>query len=226
MSSFLENPNVWMYMPPWISQWNSCRTIHIPKGWCHQSFAFIMTANVSKSGRPSNGHRTKKGQPLSLFPRRVVPKNMLTIRQLPNGTHLDSMDSINKWDSFPMLVRSCLKSCVLDFGIMWTKNFQMSKLGLKKAEETRDQIANIRWTTEKAREFQINIYLCFINYAKAFDCVDHDKLWKILKEMGIPDHLTCLRNMYTGQEATVRTRHGATDSLRSTSRLYIVILLI
>ena len=78
---------------------------------------------------------------------------------------------------------------------------------------TRDQIANIRWIIKKAREFQINIYFCFIDYAKAFDCVHHDKLWKILKEMGIPDHLTCLlRNLcIAGQEATVRTGHGTTD---------------
>ena len=75
---------------------------------------------------------------------------------------------------------------------------------------TRDQIANIRWIMEKAREFQKNI--CFIDYAKAFDCVEHNKLWKILREMGIPDHLTCLmRNLYAGQEATVRTGHGTTD---------------
>ena len=77
---------------------------------------------------------------------------------------------------------------------------------------TRDQIANIRWIIEKAREFQENIYFCFINYTKAFDYVDHNKLWKILKETGIPDHLTCLlRNLYAGQEATVRTGHGTTD---------------
>ena len=84
--------------------------------------------------------------------------------------------------------------------------------GFRKGRGTRDQIANIHWITEKAREFQKNIYFCFIDYAKAFDCVDHSKLWKILKEMGIPDHLTCLlRNLYAGQEATVRTRHGTTD---------------
>ena len=77
--------------------------------------------------------------------------------------------------------------------------------GFRKGRGTRDQIANICWIIEKAREFQINIYLCFINYAKAFDCVDHNKLWEILQEMGIPDHLTCLlRNLYLGQEATVR----------------------
>ena len=76
----------------------------------------------------------------------------------------------------------------------------------------RDQIANICCIMEKAGELQKNIYFCFIDYAKAFDCVDHNKLWKILKEMGIPDHLTCLlRNLYAGQEATVRTGHGTTD---------------
>ena len=91
-------------------------------------------------------------------------------------------------------------------------NFQMFKLVLEKAEKTRDQIANIHWIMEKAREFQKNIYFCFIDYAKAFDYVDHNKLWKILKQMGISDHLTCLlRNLYAGQEATFRTRHGTTD---------------
>ena len=84
--------------------------------------------------------------------------------------------------------------------------------GFRKGRETRGQIDNIRWIMEIAREFQKNIYFCFTDYAKAFDCVDHNKLWKILKEMGIPDHLTCLlRNLYAGQEATVRTGHGTTD---------------
>ena len=82
----------------------------------------------------------------------------------------------------------------------------------RKGRGTRNQIANIRWVIEKAREFQKSIYFCFIDYAKAFDCLDHNQLWKILKEMGIPDHLTCLlRNLYAGQEATVRTGHGTTD---------------
>ena len=84
--------------------------------------------------------------------------------------------------------------------------------GFRKSRGTSDQIANICWIIEKAREFQKNIYFCFIDYAKAFDCVDHNKLWKILKVMGIPDHLTrLLRNLYAGQEATVRTGHGTTD---------------
>ena len=81
--------------------------------------------------------------------------------------------------------------------------------GFRKGRGTRDQTANICWIIKKAREFQKNIYFCFIDYAKVFDCVDHHKLWKILQEMGIPDHLTCLlRNLYAGQEATVRTGHG------------------
>ena len=84
--------------------------------------------------------------------------------------------------------------------------------GFRKGRGTKDQIANICWIIKKARKFHKNIYFCFIDYAKAFDCVDHNKLWKILKEIGIPEHLTCLlRNLYAGQEATVRTGHGTTD---------------
>ena len=84
--------------------------------------------------------------------------------------------------------------------------------GFRKGRGTRDQIANIHWIIEKAREFQKNIYFCFIDYDKAFNSVDHNELWKILKEMGIPDHLTCLlRNLYASQEVTVRTQHGTTD---------------
>ena len=84
--------------------------------------------------------------------------------------------------------------------------------GFRKGRGTRDQIANIHWIIRKARVPEKNIYFCFIDYAKAFDCVDHNKLWKILKELGVPNHLTCLlRNLYTGQEATVRTGHGTRD---------------
>ena len=100
------------------------------------------------------------------------------------------------------------------------------KPGFRKGRRTRDQIANICWIIQKRREFQKNIYFCFIDYAKAFDWADHNKLWKILKEMGIPDHLTCLlRNLYAGHEATVRTGYGTTDWLfktgRSRLRLYM-----
>ena len=84
--------------------------------------------------------------------------------------------------------------------------------GFRKGRGTRDQIANIHWIIEKAREFQKNIYFCFIDYIKAFDCVDQNNLWKTLQEMGIPDHLTCLlRNLYVGQKATVRTRQGTNN---------------
>ena len=102
--------------------------------------------------------------------------------------------------------------------------------GFRKGRVSRDQIANIHWIIEKAREFQKNIYFCFIAYAKAFDSVDHNKLWKVLQEMGIPDHLTCLlRNLYAGQEATVRTGHGTRlvpNRKRSMTRVYIVTLFI
>ena len=86
------------------------------------------------------------------------------------------------------------------------------QVGFRKGRETRDQIANIHWIIKKAKEFQKNIYFCFIDYIKAFDCVDHNKLWKIFEEMRIPDHLTCLlRNLHAGQEATVRTGHATTE---------------
>ena len=100
------------------------------------------------------------------------------------------------------------------FSNMWTMNFQMFKLDLEKAEEPEIKLSTSAGSS-KAKEFQKNIYFCFIDYAKAFDCVDHNKLWKILKEMGIPNHLThLLRNLYAGQEATVRTGHGTTGLLQ------------
>ena len=144
---------------------------------------------VSKSGRPSSGHRTRKGQPLSQFPRRVVPKNVLTIRQLPSSS---------------MLVRSCWKSCTLGFSIMWTKNFQMSKMGLEKKEEQR---SNCQHSLDYRESKVISEkYLSFIDCAKIFECVDHEKLWKALREVELSDHLNCLlRNLYAGQEATVIT---------------------
>ena len=95
--------------------------------------------------------------------------------------------------------------------------------GFRKGRGTREQIANICWIIEKAREFQKNFYFCFINYAKAFDCVDYNKLWKILKVMGTPDHLTCLlRHLYAGQEATVGTEHGTTDWFQIEKRSFQV----
>ena len=119
------------------------------------------------------------------------------------------------------LLHNCIIShaskIVLQLLQAWLQQYMNYELpdvqaAFRKARRTRDQIANICWSIEKARELQKNIYFCFIDYAKAFDCVDHNKLWKILKEMGIPDHLICLlRNLYAGQEATVRSGHGTTD---------------
>ena len=169
------------------------------------------TQYVSKSGWLSSGHRTGKGQSSFQTPRRVVLKNVQNTGQL---------------HSSPMLVRLCSKSSKLQHYV--NQELPDVQAGFRKGRGTRDQIASIHWITEKGREFQKNIYFCFIDYTKAFDCVDHYKLWKILKEMGIPDHLTCLlRNLYAGQEATVTTWHGTMDcSKLGTSRLYIVTLLI
>ena len=103
---------------------------------------------------------------------------------------------------------------ILQARLQQYENWELTDVqaGFRKGRGTRDQIANICWIREKAREFQTNIYFCFIDYAKAFDCVDDNKLWKILQEMGIPDHQTCLlRNLYTGQEATDRTSHRTKD---------------
>ena len=154
------------------------------------------TQYVRKFGRPSHGHRTGKAQSPSLFPRRAL---------------LDKVQAIRQLYSSPMLVRLGSKSWKLGSSLCEprTSRFQTE---FRKGRGTRDQIANICWIINKAREFQKNIYFCFIDYTKAFDCVDHNNLWKILQEMGIPDHLTCLlRNLYAGQEVTVRTRHGTKD---------------
>ena len=95
---------------------------------------------------------------------------------------------------------------------MWTENLTDVQAAFRKSRGTRDQIANIHWIIKKTREFQKNSYFCFIDYAKVFDCVDHSKLWKILQEMEIPDHLNCLlQNLHAGQEATARTGHGTMD---------------
>ena len=113
----------------------------------------------------------------------------------------------------------------------WTMNFQMFMLVLEEAKEPEIKLPTSAGSWKKQESSRKNVYFCFIDYAKAFDCVDHNKLWKILKEMGIPDHLTCLlRNLYAGQEGTVRTGHGTTDWFQIgkgvTSRLFIVTLFI
>ena len=146
------------------------------------------TRYVSKTGKLGSSHRTGKGQFSFQSQRRIMPKNVQTTEQLC---------------SFHMLVRLCSKSFKLGFSSYVNGKLPDVQTGFRKGKRTRDQIANICWTLEKAREFQKNICFCFIDYPKAFDCVDHNILWKILKEMGVPDHFTCLlRTLYAGHEVT------------------------
>ena len=158
------------------------------------------TQHVSKFGKPSSGHRTGKGQSSSQFPRKAVLKNVQNTGQLHSSL---------------MLVRLWLK--ILHARIQHCVNWELPDVqaGYRKGRGTRYQTANICWIIEKAREFQKKIYLCFIDNTKASDCVGHNKLWKTLKETGIPDHLTCLlRNLYAGQQAKVRMLYGTTDWFR------------
>ena len=143
---------------------------------------------------------TGKGQFSFQSQRKAMPKNAQTTPQLALITHASKV--------MLKILQARLQQHV-------NRELPNVQVGFRKGRGTRDQIANISWTIEKAREFQKNIYFCFIDCAKAFDCMDHNKLWKILKEMGIPDHLTCLlRNLYAGQEATVRIGHGTIDRLQ------------
>ena len=158
-----------------------------------QSKDSYCTQYASKFGKLSSGHRTGKGQFSFQSQRNTMPKNTYTL--LHNCTHLTLYKVMLK------ILQARLQQYV-------NRELPDVQAGFRKGRGTRDQIANICWIIKKARESQKNMYFCFIDYAKAFDCVDHNKLWKILKEMGIPDHLTCLlRNLYAGQE-TVRTGHG------------------
>ena len=152
-----------------------------------------MPANLENN----SDHRTGKGQFSFQSQRKAMPKNAQTTAQF------HSSHTLVKW---------CSKFSKPGFSNTRTVNFQMFKLVLEKAEELEIKLPTSTWIMEKAKEFQKNINFGFIDYAKAFNCVDHNQLWKILKEMRITDHLTCLlRNLYADQEATVRTRHGTTD---------------
>ena len=173
------------------------------------------TQYARKFGKLSSGHRTGKGQFSFQYQRREMPKNVQTTTQL-------LISNVSK------IVLKILQARLQQY-VNWELRDIQARF--RTGTGTRDQIANICWTIEKARQFQKDIYFCFVDYARAFDCVDHNKLWKILQERGIPDHMICLlRNLYAGQEATVRTGHGTTDwfpiGKRSKSRLYIVTLLI
>ena len=156
------------------------------------------TQYASKFGKLSSSHRTGKDQVSFQSQRKTMLKNAQTTAKL-HSSHT--------------LAKYCSKFSKPGFNSTWTMNFQMFKLDLENAEKPEIKLpTSICWIIKKAREFQKTIYFCFIVYAKAFDCVDHNKLWKFLQEMGIPYHLTCLlRNLYAGQEATVKTGYGTTD---------------
>ena len=155
------------------------------------------TQYASKFGKLSSGYRTGKGQFSFQSQRKAMPKNAETATQL-HSSHT--------------LVKECSKFSKPGFSNKWTMNFQMFKLVLEQIEEPEIKLPISAGSLTKTREFQKNIYFCFIDYAKACDCVDHKKLRKILKWMEILDHLTCLlRNLYAGQETTVITGHGTTD---------------
>ena len=150
------------------------------------------TQQVSKSGRHQQRPQDQKRS--ILIP---IPKNGST-KECSNHQAIALISHASK---------STLKILYDRFQHYTNQEHPEIQAGFRKGRGTRDQIANIRWIIEKAREFQKNIYLCFISYAKAFDCMDHNKLWKALKEIGIPDHLTCpLRNLQVGQQTTVRIR--------------------
>ena len=155
------------------------------------------TQYVSKFGKLSSGHRTGKGQFSFQSRRRAMPKNVQTTAQLCSSH---------------MLVRSCSKSFKVGFSSTWTKEIQMYELDLEKAEESEIKLPTSTGSQKKQEKSRKNIYFWFTDYAKAFGCVDHNKLCKILKDMGILDHLTCLlRNLYAGHETTVRIGHRPTD---------------
>ena len=171
------------------------------------------TQYASTFGKLSSGHRTGKGQFSFQSQGKAMPKNAQTIALISHANKV-----------MLKILQARLQQYV-------NRELPDVQAGFRKGRETRDQISNICWIIGKIREFKKNVYFCFIDYAKAFDCVDHNKLWKILQELGIPDHLTCLlRNLYAGQEATVRTWRRTTDCLQigkgNTSRLYMVTLLI
>ena len=148
-------------------------------------------------GKLSSGHRTGKDQFSFQHQRKAMPKNAQTTTTIALISHT-TKERLN----------------ILQARLQQYMNSELPDVqaGSRKGTGTRDQIANIHWIIKKAREFEKNIYFCFIDYAKAFDCVHHNKLQKLLKDIGIPDHLTCLlRNLYASQEATDRTRHGTKD---------------
>ena len=186
------------YEQSWWRWWNSSRAISNPKRWCFESAALNMPANLENQQWPQDWKR-------SVF---------IPIPKKGNAKECSTYSKITL-----MLHASKVMLKILQARLQQYMNHELPvvQAGFRKGRVTRAQSANIRWIIKKAREFQKCIYFCFIDYdyTRAFGCVDHNKLWKILQKMGIPDQLTCLlRNLYAGKEATVRTGHGTADWLQ------------
>ena len=173
--------------------WNSSWAISNLKRWCCESAALTTPSNLENSQYPQDWKR-------SVF---------IPILKKGNAKECSNYYTIALISHASKVMLKILQARLQQY---MNLEFPDVQAGFRKGRGIRDQIGSIHWIIKKAREFQKNIYLGFINYAKAFDCVDHNKLWKILQEMRIPDHPTCLlRSLYAGQEVTVRTRHGTTD---------------
>ena len=182
--------------------WNSSWAISNPERWCSDSAAHNMTANLENSAVAT-----------------ALEKVVFTpIPRKGNAKQCSNYHTIALISHASKLVLKILKSRLQQYVNHELPDVQA---GYRKGRGIRDEIANISWIMGKAREFHKNVYFWFIDLDKAFDCVDHSKMWKILKEMGIADHLTCLlRNLYAGQEATVRSGHGATDWFQVGKRVH------
>ena len=182
------------------------------------------TQYVSKFGKLGSGHRTGKVQSSFQFQKKKKKGNA----KLPQMFKCSNYHTVALISHASKVMLKILQARLQEYVNQELPDVQA---GFRKGRGTRDQIANICWIIKKAREFQKNVYFCFVDYAIAFDYMDHNKLWKILQEMRISDHLTCLlRNLHAGQKETVRTEHGTMDQFQnwemSMSRLYIVTLLI
>ena len=187
-----------------------------------------MLANLENSAVATESQWTGKGHFSFHSQRKEIPKNAQTTTQLHSSQIPKKAQTTTQFHSSHKVMLKILQARLQQYV---NRELPDAQAGFRKGRGTRDQIANICWIIKKAREFQKNIYFCFIGYAKAFNCVDHNKLWKILKEMGIPDHLICLlKNLYAGQESKSQNwtwnNRLVPNRKRSTSRLYIVTLLI
>ena len=187
-----------LFLPIWFLQ--SWPPYFYPPGRTFEGFPLLNTSNYKEKAKGINTEQWPRDWKKSVF---------IPILKKGNTKECSNYHTIALISHTSKVMLKILQARLQQYVNHELPDFQD---GFRNGRRTRDQIANIYWIIEKAKEFQKNIYFCFTDYTIAFDCVDHHKLWKILKGVGIPDHLICLlRNLYAGQEATVRTGHGATD---------------